>query len=649
MPAADAEIEEAMEEGIDIQYLAAPVSIQVDGDRLQSLRLLRMALGEPDASGRRRPVPVDGSEFDVPVDTIISAVGQYSDTKLLSGVPGLVDEKGNLKADVDTGRTEIPGVFAAGDLLTGTDVAIRAIAGGKHAARAALAYMEGRTYQRPKEFLSKKSDFKEPVAADFSDTPRAPRAHPVVMEPERRKRSFAEIESTLVAEAARAEAERCLECGCQDVRECALKQHATEYDAVAKRFLGEVAVHPIDESHPFISRDPSKCVLCGRCIRICLDVQGIGVFGYIYRGFASVVAPSFGIPFGEDQTCISCGQCVSACPVGALTEKLPARKSVPLLENTVEGTCTRCSVGCGIDYRWHGSLFTRVTERYEAPNNGKLCKKGKFGHEFLNDPLPAPIDLAETRVRLGRALAKARRPVMRISPYLSGEAIDAFLEAASRRGIPVRAAGLDDLDPRWAQLAAGKPAGCTDDPRQLVLLIGDIGATNNVAFTDAYRRRRKGTADLWIAGHDDETCRRAATRVLPDVRAALTEALAAGSPVEVWVNPEAAPAGALDSLLGVRERLTIHLLWNSRNAGYLFARQTPLKKPADLYLDVGVEETTNGARRIAWGKKRGDEDVFIPLSRELWIQGRSHPTGMPATTSGAIDLEAVKKAAALLG
>jgi ferredoxin len=583
------------------------------------------------------------------VDTIISAVGQYSDTKLLSGVPGLVDEKGNLKADVDTGRTEIPGVFAAGDLLTGTDVAIRAIAGGKHAARAALAYMEGRTYQRPKEFLSKKSDFKEPVAADFSDTPRAPRAHPVVMEPERRKRSFAEIESTLVAEAARAEAERCLECGCQDVRECALKQHATEYDAVAKRFLGEVAVHPIDESHPFISRDPSKCVLCGRCIRICLDVQGIGVFGYIYRGFASVVAPSFGIPFGEDQTCISCGQCVSACPVGALTEKLPARKSVPLLENTVEGTCTRCSVGCGIDYRWHGSLFTRVTERYEAPNNGKLCKKGKFGHEFLNDPLPAPIDLAETRVRLGRALAKARRPVMRISPYLSGEAIDAFLEAASRRGIPVRAAGLDDLDPRWAQLAAGKPAGCTDDPRQLVLLIGDIGATNNVAFTEAYRRRRKGTADLWIAGHDDETCRRAATRVLPDVRAALTEALAAGSPVEVWVNPEAAPAGALDSLLGVRERLTIHLLWNSRNAGYLFARQTPLKKPADLYLDVGVEETTNGARRIAWGKKRGDEDVFIPLSRELWIQGRSHPTGMPATTSGAIDLEAVKKAAALLG
>jgi len=648
MPASDAEIEEAIEEGIDIQYLAAPVSIQAEADRLKTLTLLRMALGEPDASGRRRPVPIDGSEFAVPADTIISAVGQYSDTKLLSGTAGLVDEKGNLKADVDTGRTEIDGVFAAGDLLTGTDIAIRAIAGGKHAARAALASMEGRTYQRPKEFLSRKSDFKEPVAEDFTDTPRAPRARPAVMEPERRRRSFAEIESTLPVEAARAEAERCLECGCQDVRECALKQHATEYDAAAKRFLGEVAIHPIDDSHPFISRDPSKCVLCGRCIRICLDVQGIGVFGYIYRGFASVVAPSFGVPFGEDQTCISCGQCVSACPVGALTEKLPAKKNVPLLEKAVEGTCTRCSVGCSIDYRWHGSLFTRVTERYELPNNGKLCKKGKFGHEFLNDPLPAAVDLREAKARLAKALAASRNPVMRISPYLSGEAIDAFVEAAARRGIPIRAAGLEGLDPRWVQLASAKPAACADDARQLILLIGDIGATNNVAFTEAYRRRRKAAADLWIAGHDDETARRAAARVFADIPAALTEALAAGSDVEVWVNPEAAPAGALDALLGVREKLAIHLLWNSRNAGYLFRRQTPPKKTPDLFLDIGVEEATNGVRRIAWGKKRGDEDVFIPLPRELWVLGRSHPTGMPSTVSGTIDLEAVKAAAALL-
>ena len=648
MPASDAEIEEAMEEGIDIQYLAAPVSILAEGGSLKTLTLLRMSLGEPDASGRRKPVPVDGSEYAVPVDTVISAVGQYSDTKLLSTIPGLVDDKGNLNADLDTGRTGIPGIFAAGDLLTGTDIAIRAIAGGKHAARAALAFLEGRTYQKPKEFLSKKSDFKEPTAEDFTATPRSPRAKPAVMAAEPRAKGFMEIESTLAAETAQAEAARCLECGCLDVKECALKSHATEYDAVAARYLGEVARHPIDDSHPFISRDPSKCVLCGRCIRICLDVQGIGVFGYIYRGFASVVAPSFGIPFGEDKTCISCGQCVSACPVGALTEKIPARKNVPLLEKTVEGTCARCSVGCGVDYHWHGTLFTRVTERYDAPNNGKLCKKGRFGHDFLNDPVPAAVDLADARVAAQKLLSRAKNPVMRISPSLCAEAIDLFIEAAARRGIPVVAAGLEQLDPGWARLAAGKPAGCTDEEKALILLIGDIGESNNVAFTEAYRRKRAGAAELWIAGHEDETVRRVATRVQPDPVAAIAEAVQSSLPVEVWVNPENTGTEVLKVLLASRDTLRINLLWSTRNAGYLLLKLTAAQKKPDLLLDVGVDESANGTRRIAWGMKPGSQDLFIPLSKDLWIHGRSYPTGMPSMPGGKINLDEVKAAAAVL-
>ncbi len=413
MPASEAEIEEAMEEGIDIQYLAAPVSILAEGGSLKTLTLLRMASASLTHPARRRPVPVDGSEYAVPVDTIISAVGQYSDTKLLAAIPGLVDDKGNLKADLDTGRTEVPGVFAAGDLLTGTDIAIRAIAGGKHAARAALAYLEGGDLPQAQGVSQQEGRLQGAELRGFRRHPaRAARQTAPSWPPGRARKGFMEIESTLAADAAGAEAARCLECGCLDVTECALKSHATEYDAMATRYLGEVARHPIDDSHPFISRDPSKCVLCGRCIRICLEVQGIGVFGYIYRGFASVVAPSFGIPFGEDATCISCGQCVSACPVGALTEKLPAKKNVPLPEKVVEGTCARCSVGCGMEYRWHGTLFTRVTERYDEPNNGKLCKKGKFGHDFLNDPRLAAVDLAAARETAQKLLAKAKKPVM---------------------------------------------------------------------------------------------------------------------------------------------------------------------------------------------------------------------------------------------
>ncbi|HVP17810.1 MAG TPA: FAD-dependent oxidoreductase [Spirochaetia bacterium] len=649
MPASDAEIEEAIEEGIEIRYLAAPVSIQTDGQALKSLTLLEMELGEPDASGRRRPVPVEGSEFSVPVDTIISAVGQHSETKLLSGLEGLVDSKGNVAADIETGATAVPGVFVAGDLLTGTDIAIRAIAGGKHAARAVLAYFEGRKYTLPKEFLSKKADFKDPAESDFKDTPRAGREKPRVLDPLTRKKSFVEIESTLTAAQAVQEAARCLECGCQDVLDCALKQYATEYEATATRFRGDIPIHPVDDSHPLIARDPSKCVLCGRCVRICLEVQGIGVFGYVNRGFSSIVAPSFGVPFGQDASCISCGQCVSACPVGALTEKLPAPKTVPLPERVENGICSLCSVGCAIEYRWHGSLFTRVTERYTAPNNGKLCKKGKFGHDFLNSTEPSRVDPAAARAAVAKMLEDARSPLMRISGRLSGEAIDAFLEAAARKRIPVVAEGLEGLDPRWADLESEAPAS-RNGAKPIRILVGDIGASNNVAFTEALRLYRLGLIDLWLACHDDAVARRTVSRIHADLAPALTEATSSGSPVEIVVNPEEAPPGTLEALLAVRARVRVSLLWSSRNAGYLFRRTATLRRPArkpDLLLDVGVESGVNGTARIAWGMTPGKQEFFIPLARELWIRGRCHPTGGESIQAGAIAPEALADALVL--
>ena len=205
--------------------------IQEKGRGLKALRLIKMQLGEPDSSGRRRPVPLEGSDFEVEADTVISAIGQYADTSALAQTAGLLDERGFLKCDEETGRTGVPGVFAAGDLATGADIAIRAIAGGKHSARAILAWLAGGEYRRPVEFLSKKDDFGKPTEAEFKQEPRVARQAMPMTEASARVKSFEEIEQGFSAEQARAEARRCLECGCQDVHECRLKEYAQEYGA----------------------------------------------------------------------------------------------------------------------------------------------------------------------------------------------------------------------------------------------------------------------------------------------------------------------------------------------------------------------------------------------------------------------------------
>lgn len=144
MPARREELHHAKEEGIDFQLLTNPVSVTGDDNGwVKSLKTVRMELGEPDASGRRRPVVIPGSEAELAVDTVIIAIGQGPNPLVQATTKGLtVDKRGNIVADMETGATSKPGVFAGGDIVTGAATVILAMGAGKKAAAAIDTYLQ---------------------------------------------------------------------------------------------------------------------------------------------------------------------------------------------------------------------------------------------------------------------------------------------------------------------------------------------------------------------------------------------------------------------------------------------------------------------------------------------------------------------------
>ena len=145
LPARAEEVEHAKEEGIDFRLLSNPVEIEGDENGwVKSMRCIRMELGEPDASGRRRPIPIEGSEFELPVDTVVVAIGTGPNPIVASTTPGLeTTKRGNIAADED-GKTSKEGVFAGGDIVTGAATVILAMGAGRKAAAAIDAYLQSK-------------------------------------------------------------------------------------------------------------------------------------------------------------------------------------------------------------------------------------------------------------------------------------------------------------------------------------------------------------------------------------------------------------------------------------------------------------------------------------------------------------------------
>ncbi len=219
MPAWEEEIQAAEDEGVEITYLTAPTEVLETGGKVSGLRLIRMELGEPDASGRRRPVPSPGSEFDIEIDQLIPAIGQRPDQAPLEGVEGLTFTKwGTVEVDPVTYATGREGVFAGGDLYTGPDIAITAVGAGKEAAGSILRYLDGEDLGAGRKKDETTDPLYRPVPEAEPVKERAPMPH---LDPARRRATFDEVELGYDEESGRDEASRCLNCGyCCECYQC---------------------------------------------------------------------------------------------------------------------------------------------------------------------------------------------------------------------------------------------------------------------------------------------------------------------------------------------------------------------------------------------------------------------------------------------
>ena len=372
MPADKLEIDEAEEEGVIYKFLTNPLSFNGEDGKVKSITLQLMELGEPDASGRRRPVPIEGKTEEIAVDSVILAIGQKlvtDDVKELE-----LNQRGNIVADEDFFTTRIDGVFAIGDATNrGASIAIEAIGEADRCAKAVDAYLKGESLDTRVPYISKRDE----KTIDYSDRQKESRINPKVLAPEVRNKNFDEVSLGFTEEEAQKEAQRCLECGCREYYKCKLLKVAQRYDIDPGRFKGEMPQKYTHDENAFIERNTSKCILCGLCVRSCREVMDLHSIGLMGRGFKTDVSPAFSLPL--DQTnCNNCGLCVSLCPTGSLTEKSSLKKQVPLDEIYTDETVDINGKEAKVTVARYNGKVLRVIPNDEISRNSGLTRDELF-------------------------------------------------------------------------------------------------------------------------------------------------------------------------------------------------------------------------------------------------------------------------------
>ncbi|MEW6265692.1 MAG: FAD-dependent oxidoreductase [Thermodesulfobacteriota bacterium] len=407
MPAQAIEVDEAEHEGVIFKFLTAPTKL-LGTDKLEGMEYVKMGLGAPDASGRARPEPIAGSEETVNLDSVIVAIGQYPDAGLMTKdqvTAGLkVTRRGTVEADPETGQTSDARVFAAGDLVTGPATVVEAVGSGRRAAEAMDRYLRGFPVKPAQRFIFSKGQLKEVDQANFEDRPRLERVKMPELPVVERQHNFREVETGLSEEQARAEAQRCLSCGCLSRDDCRIRQ-VGEQIGMRETMVNLKPLQPylLVANHPHIVIDDNKCVVCRTCERACSEYHGRKAITVTIDRVSDLTAYR-GHQTRINADCDHCGLCAANCPTGALSFKSAWTKPGPLPLVKADSVCNLCSLNCQVRVGLMGEHTAQVFGRDKAPNFGHLCRRGRFELAAWKDD---PKRLAKPLVRKKGRLVEA--------------------------------------------------------------------------------------------------------------------------------------------------------------------------------------------------------------------------------------------------